>query len=277
MKWKQKLEYKTEDWETSLAPPFTRIFRKNWVKPIRNKWKCRTFGESSYSSQYCLIYSPSWSEGSTVNIFNMCMETHIILKRGPQQHRSYLFSILRSTEVTEQPIQNTSKWAGTVNIRIVGSIQCRIHTEVGRTIEQPHCITWKMPVWVSVYQVTPIMEKNASAFFSWASPVVFPGAGCLQWKGKGGNTCGVGQADPTGDPLPPALHLWPIAPRVSPGGQTLNGAVVARTIGLADVPAVCLYWHSQKRAGMPFACFFFARQGQKGEDIPSSSFFPLLL
>lgn len=28
---------------------------------------------------------------------------------------------------------------------------------------------------------------------------------------------------------------------------------------------------------MPFAWVFFARQGQKGEDIPSSSFFPLLL
>lgn len=106
----------------------------------------------------------------------MCIETdRQILKRGLQQQLSYLFGILRSTEITDQPIQNTSKWAGTVNIHIVGSIQCKIHTEVGRTIEQPHCITCKMPVWISLYWVnTHNGEKHIcipllgfSHFISW--------------------------------------------------------------------------------------------------------------
>ena len=69
----------------------------------------------------------------------------------------------------------------------------------------------------------------------------FLGQAASSGRGKGDNAYGAGQDDSTGDPLPPALHLRPVAPRLSPGRQTLNGAMVARTIDPADVPAVHLY------------------------------------
>lgn len=120
---------------------------------------------------------------ATLKIFSMCMQTdRQIVKKGPQQHCSYLFGMLRSTEVTERPVQNTSKWAATVSTHIVGSIQCKIHTEVGRTIEQPHCITWKMTFWVSLWSKHLRWRK----IHLHSSPGnLFPGASCLQWKGQG--------------------------------------------------------------------------------------------
>lgn len=69
----------------------------------------------------------------------------------------------------------------------------------------------------------------------------FLGQAASSGRGKGDNACGVGPDASTGDPLPPALRLWPVAPRLSPGTQPLNGAVVERTIDLADIPAVHLY------------------------------------
>lgn len=46
----KKMESKSEDWETSLASPFTGISGKNLEKSMRKNWKCRTFEESSYSA-----------------------------------------------------------------------------------------------------------------------------------------------------------------------------------------------------------------------------------
>lgn len=85
--------------------------------------------------------------------FSTCVETdRKILERGPQQCLIYLFGILKSTEATEQPMQNTSKLAGTVKIHIVGCIQYILHL-VGKTLEQPYCIALKMPVYIFLYLV----------------------------------------------------------------------------------------------------------------------------
>lgn len=114
--------------------------------------------------------------------------------------------------------------------------------------------------------------KNAPSFPSWASPVLFSGTDCLQWKGQEWQ------------------YIWETTmtlletscPQCSPQSlswrQLLNGIVVARTINLAYVPAVHLYWNSWQGARMSFVWLLFARQGQKGGHtfifLPSS---PLVL
>lgn len=106
-----------------------------------------------------------------------------------------------------------------------------------------------------------------------ASPVLFPGAGCLQWKGQKWQCLWGG---------PRWLHWRSFAPSITPVAycsQTFSQeATVKWSHGWKDYWAgrCPLYWNVQKGAGMSFAWISFARQGQKRQDILSYSFFPLL-
>lgn len=60
-------------------------------------------------------------------------------------------------------------------------------------------------------------KKNASAFLSWTS-VLYPGPGCLQWKGQGWQHLWRRPNDSTGEDLA-TLHLQPIATSLFLGGK----------------------------------------------------------
>lgn len=82
------------------------------------------------------------------------------------------------------------------------------------------------------------MEKNTSAFLSWEF---------ISW-GKLPPVEGTRVTVPTGqvrttalDALCPSIAPVTYGPRLSHGRQTLNGALVVRTVDLADGPAVHLY------------------------------------
>lgn len=94
------------------------------------------------------------------------------------------------------------------------------------------------------------MEKSASAFVSQASPVLFLGEGCLKWKEQGWQRLWGRPGWLHWRPFAPSIiYLWPIAPRLSPGRQPLNGAMAARTIDLADIPAVAYIDIPRKELG----------------------------
>lgn len=121
-----------------------------------------------------------------------------------------------------------------------------------------------MPVWISLSWIN--IHNGEKRI--WIPPLglllfYFLGQAASSGSGKADNPCGVGHDDSTGDPLPPALHLWPIVLRLSPRRRQLNGAVVARIIDLADDPAFHFCWNVQKGAGISFAWISFARQRSK--------------
>lgn len=92
----------------------------------------------------------------------------------------------------------------------------------------------------------------------------FLGQAASSWRGKGDSVYGEGQGDSTGDLLSPALHLWPVAPRVSPGRQTLNETTLCKNHWPGRCPCSPLILTFPERSRDDFCMHFLCKAGWKG-------------